>query len=212
MNFQTFEINNFAARAPAAQIEEVESVLKKLTLTVKLSGQAGKSSKYVFDPIAANGFITNGLFAKAWERIPIPSTWRPLGKDIDAGKLGVWGEIQFSNYPFFINNIVRANAMFLAKESLPPMGRINSVVIVTKSKMFDAAQSTLYYEQAVNQLELLASQITVPVRIYGLTVPFGAKVNAVATKYQGETSRTVVDQARVSVLLQQGNCQITKVM
>jgi hypothetical protein len=210
VNFQSYDINNFAGNAPAALVQEVEGVLKRLSLTVKLSGQAGKASLYVYDPIAANEFILTKLFAAGWQRIVIPPHWSALGKDIDAGKQGVWGEVQFSNYPFFINNVVRANAMFLAKQALPPMGQINSVVIVTKGKMFDAAQSTLNYEQAVAQLKLIAPQISVPVRVYGLMVPHGTKVSATATKYKGETSRTVVSQAQISVTMQQGSTQITK--
>jgi hypothetical protein len=199
LNTDSFDINGFAATTPKKLVADIDAVLSEMLLPVKLSQQKGKEHKLVFDPIAANVFIIEKLNAKGWQKIDIPEEWSALGVDIDFGKQGVWGEAQFSNYPFFINNIVRASVIHKKGAVLPPMGKVDSVVIVTKCGMFDSANSSLYYEQAVEQLKFLDSEkmIPVPVRIVGLSVPREEKVKAVLTAYEGRTSRTVKSQTAI---------------
>lgn len=193
MDIQSFDINDFPKKTPPDLVAEIESVLKRMKLPVKYSQQKGKHHKLVFDPIAANEFISAKLGAKGWQKIDIPDAMSALGVDIDFGKQGIWGEAQFSNYPFFINNIVRASVIHKKGTALPPMGKVESVVIVTKCGMFDSANSSLYYEQAVEQLRFLDSEkmIPVPVRIIGLSVPRETRVAAQVVAYAGRTSRTV---------------------
>src|ERR1019366_6843692 len=66
--------------------------------------------------------------------------------------LGLLGEAQFSNYPFFLNNIVRSSLLAMAKVKLEGQHTVRVVVVVAKARMFPSANSTLYYEQAEKQL------------------------------------------------------------
>jgi len=113
-------------------------------------------------------------------------------------------EIQFSNYPFLLNNTVRSELFYKAKT--PLAGKpIELAVIVTKARMFPASNSTLYYEQATKQLTALAENrvFDVPIRLVGLFSPESGVVPAQYTNYSASRySRTVVKRVEMQ-------CQIT---
>jgi hypothetical protein len=112
--------------------------------------------------------------------------------DVDFGKNGVVVEVQFSNYPFLLNNTQRSDLFYRAQTVFhgAPTGL---VIIVTKAGMFPSSNSTLYYEQALNQLTALAQHaaFTVPIRLVGLFESVG-RVQATWTSYSAARySRTV---------------------
>ena len=186
-------------RAP--EWAELEHCLRAIPLHLKPSDQAGLARRPNFDPIGTNAAIIQGL-GPSWHRIPIPPAYRHFGLHIDNGRPGVVVEIQFSNYPFVINNVVRADVLFrdrvllvpaIAPPALPPAGTAMEVaIVVTKAHMFPASNSTLYYEAALRQVaDLTRIGLQVPLRVVGLTVPQGIPVPARWTEYLGRTSRTV---------------------
>ena len=81
--------------------------------------------------------------------IPIPAEYDFLGTGIDFGSQGMLIEVQFSNYPFLLNNTVRSELFWQAKIPLAHK-HTEVVVIITKAHMFPASNSTLYYEQGKN--------------------------------------------------------------
>ena len=90
--------------------------------------------------------------------------YQSLGTDVDFGSAGAIVEVQFSHYALLLNNTVRSQLFFNTNTSLTGQP-VRVVIIVTKSQMFPAANSSLYYEQAVNQLTVLsASLFNVPLR------------------------------------------------
>lgn len=103
-----------------------------------------------------------------------------MGKDVDFFHDGLLVEAQFSNYPFFLNNVVRS--ALLAKSGIQLSGpRVRVVVIVTKARLFPSSNSTLYYEQAVNQLDAFTRHgvFDIPIRVVGLFETPGSEVSAV---------------------------------
>lgn len=179
---------------------DLNQVLQALSLHLKPSDQAGIKGTPIFDPIATNAFIRSHLRGKGWSvNIPIPEKYGFLGTDVDFGKNGVVAEAQFSNYPFLLNNILRAGVFY--KAGLEVASRKTGVVIIiTKGHMFPASNSTLYYEQAKNQLDALAEHkvFAVPVRLVGLVAQTAKNVTAVWTTYkEARYSRTVKAQKTI---------------
>lgn len=181
--------------AYANEWQELEQVLTAMPLHLKASDQAGIQGKAIFDPVGTNQHIADGLGApqRGWVGgIPIPPAFSFLGTGVDFGKNGVVVEVQFSNYPFLLNNTVRSELFYRAEtifHALPT----RLVVIVTKAGMFPSSNSTLYFEQAVNQLTALAQHgvFTVPIRLVGLFETTGT-VTATWTDYSAARySRTV---------------------
>jgi hypothetical protein len=198
--------------------KEVSRVLEKRPLHLKASDQAGIQGTAIWDPVGSNEHIKSAICRIAGWRanIVIPAEFRFLGTDVDFGKGGVLVEVQFSNYPFLLNNTVRAELFFKSKVLLTGEP-IEVVIIVAKAKMFPASNSTLYFEQAKNQLALLAknSVFDIPMRLVGLferpdtTVPVRYTTYA-ATRY----SRTVVERPKKRCRIQspntpQGRCTLT---
>ncbi len=108
-----------------------------------------------------------------------------MGRDIDFGKKGVILEVQFANYPYLLNNVVRPELFY--KANIPLTGRPTGLLIViTKAHMFPSSQSTLYYEQAANQVGALAENkvFDVPTRVVGLFEQRDAEVPAKWTEYE----------------------------
>lgn len=125
--------------------------------------------------------------------VPLPASYNFLGSDIDFVKDGTIVEIQFSNYPFLLNNMLRCELFYKSKEPLAGTAS-HAAIIVTKAHMFDASNSTLYFEQAKMQLDELIghSVFDVPLRLVGLTSPPGPAVPVVWTEYAAARySRTV---------------------
>lgn len=184
----------------ATEWGELEEVLNALPLYLKASDQAGKQGSPIFDPVASNAFIRDMLRGKyGWPtNIPIPAEYAFLGTDIDAGKNGMMVEVQFSNYPFLLNNLLRSELFFQGRFQIG--GRATGVaVIVTKGGMFPASNSTLYYEQAHKQLDALAKNkvFRVPLRLIGLESPRAAGVPAIWTDYGARYSRDMSKQEKI---------------
>lgn len=175
------------------QWNELENVLNQMPLHLKASDQANIQGRPIFDPVGTNEHIAAELSNLGWSpKIPIPQQFAFLGTDVDFGKNGVVVEVQFSNYPFLLNNTLRSELFFRAQTAfhIAPTGLI---IIVTKAGMFPSSNSTLYYEQAVNQLTALSQHgvFTAPIRLVGLFEHVG-QVDAIWTEYSSSRySRTV---------------------
>lgn len=117
--------------------------------------------------------------------------------DWDAGKGSILVEWQFSNYPFLWNNVIRSEAVYSSRETLPGMPLpVDALIIVTKSGSFPASNSTLYYEQAKAQLNTVTSWgvFKIPIRLVGLTIPPGtAQVQANWNTYAERYGRATID-------------------
>jgi hypothetical protein len=140
---------------------ELDSILRAMPTYLKPSNQKGKEGRAVFDPIGTNAHVHNALGARGWGEPGIDkgSPYAPFGTGLDRAKGSALLEIQFSNYPFCLNNVVRAEV--LRREGHTFTGiPIQLLVIVTKARMFPAANSTLYYEQTVGQFEFAMEPMT----------------------------------------------------
>ena len=180
-------------------------VVAHMPLYVKASDQAGKIGTNIFDPVATNAHFSRELAAqRGWQsKIPVPAEFQFLGTDIDFGTGGLLLEVQFSNYPFLLNNLLRSELFYKARDRrLLTARRLEAVIILTKGGMFPASNSTLYYEQAQRQLNALAAEgvFTVPIRLVGLFSPTGVEVTATRTTYQARYSRVAgaVEQVRIT--------------
>jgi hypothetical protein len=149
---------------------ELENVLTSMPLHLKASDQAGILGRAIFDPVGTNQHIADGLIPLGWgQKILIPQSFKFLGTDVDFGKNGIVVEVQFSNYPFLLNNTIRSE-LFYRSQTVFHKWPTALIVIVVKGGMFPSSNSTLYYEQALNQLNALAQHgvFTVPIRLVGL--------------------------------------------
>lgn len=176
---------------------ELEQVLGTMPLHLKASDQDGLQGNAIFDPVGTNYHIADGLIHKGWRGgIPIPAEFDFLGKDVDFGKNGIVAEVQFSNYPFLLNNTVRSE-LFFRSRTVFDVKPTALAIIVTKAGMFPSSNSTLYYEQAVKQLDALAHHkvFTVPLRVVGLFEKTGS-VQATWTKYSAARYSRTVDGER----------------
>ncbi|WP_411908693.1 restriction endonuclease [Nostoc sp. MS1] len=169
-----------------AEWNEISSSLTQMPLHIKPSDQAKKQGNPIFDPVGSNQHIKNSLVKQGWHsNILIPAAYRFLGKDVDFGKSGIILESQFSNYPFLLNNLLRSELFF--KASIHFAGNATKLlVIITKAQMFPASNSTLYYEQAVQQLTALIENnvFDVPIRLIGLFEQPNVTISAIYTVYQ----------------------------
>lgn len=199
------------------QWAELASVLGATPLHLKASDQAKIQGRAIFDPVGTNEHIAVGLAQMGWSsNIAIPQAFKFLGTGVDFGKDGAIVEVQFSNYPFLLNNTIRSELFFKAGTvfHVAPTGLI---FIVTKAAMFPSSNSTLYYEQAVNQLTALAQNgmFSVPVRLVGLFESLGS-VQANWTDYSAARySRTVgVRESRQFIIAggQAQRCRIEPVI
>jgi hypothetical protein len=179
--------------------DELLNVLKEMPLHVKASDQAGIQGSLIFDPVGTNEHIKREMLKLGWgANIPIPEKYNFLGTDVDFLKSSFLVEAQFSNYPFLLNNTVRSELFFKARTQLGK-STVAAVVIITKAHMLPASNSTLYYEQARNQLTELAGHnvFDVPMRLVGLFENAGETINAVVTEYTSSRySRTVATRER----------------
>ena len=151
----------------------------------KGSDQRGKENNYIFDPKGTNEIIKSELIKKNWTpNLKIPDDFNPLGKDIDFFKDGIIVEVQFSNYPFLLNNVVRSELFFKNANILNK--KIESLVIITKVKAFPSSNSTLYFEQASNQLDLLSKNnlFSIPIILIGLDCEIDKKQKIVWSEYK----------------------------
>lgn len=182
----------------ADEWHELEVILASMKLHLKRSDQAKIRGSLIFDPVGTNEYVKSSLqqLPNWTPNYPIPRNFDFLGTDVDFVANGLLVEIQFSNYPFLLNNTVRSELFFKARTPLAGQ-RIQAAIIVTKAKMFPASNSTLYYEQAVKQLRELARHgvFSVPTRVVGLFEAINTTVDAVFTEYtDSRYSRTVEDR------------------
>lgn len=187
----------------AGEWQDIAAVLSGLALQLKPSDQAGKQGNPIFDPVASNAAIKAALKKKGWSaNIEIPAEVAFLGKDVDFFRRGVLVEAQFSNYPFFLNNVVRS-ALLAKSHALLDGGTVHAVAIITKGHMFPSSNSTLYYEQAVKQLTEFAKYgvFDVPVRVVGLLAETGTPVPAVWNEYPERYSRAPTSSKRIKCKL-----------
>jgi hypothetical protein len=189
----------------AQEWQEVETALAAMPLHLKGSDQEGKQGALIFDPVGTNAFIKTALRPTNWQPTDIAPEYGFLGIDVDFAKAGVILEVQFSNYPFLLNNLLRSELFFREKVTFAG-APLRVVIIVVKAAMFPASNSTLYYEQARNQLNGLEKYklFTVPLRLVGLFSPIAKGVEATFTTYSATRySRTV--SGRASIV-----CDVTK--
>jgi hypothetical protein len=202
------DFNGFEDAAKPAVLGELVAVLKSVPLHVKASDQAGKVGELIFDPVGMNDAIKSGLQARDWAaNIAIPKAHSQLGTDVDYGRAGLLAEGQFSNYPFFLNNLLRTNFFFKRGVEFGVLGKVQAAVIVTKGRMFPASNSTLYYEQAVGQMNFMIETgvLSVPIRLIGLTEELNTTIRAIRTTYhQPRYSRTVVTREEIACQLRPG--------
>ena len=182
--------------------EEISEVLNNTPLHIKSSDQAGKQGKLIFDPVGTNSYIKNEMVSVNWEpNKEIPQDYRFLGSDIDFVKPGMIVEVQFSNYPFLLNNLLRSELFYKGDEIFNDH-HTDLLVIITKNHILPSSNSTLYYEQARGQLNALFDNdiFKVPTRLVGLTVPVNESIECKRTTYdRSRYSRTVITQEDVSV-------------
>jgi hypothetical protein len=190
----------------AGEWQDLTAVLSGLALQLKPSDQAGKKGRPIFDPVASNAAIKTALEMKGWPtNIEIPAEVAFLGTDVDFFRRGLLVEAQFSNYPFFLNNVVRS-ALLAKSHALLDGETVHAVAIITKGHMFPSSNSTLYYEQAVKQLKEFAKYgvFDVPVRVVGLQEDTGSPVPAVWNEYPGRYSRAASSAKRMECKLSAG--------
>ncbi|WP_088243598.1 BglII/BstYI family type II restriction endonuclease [Calothrix rhizosoleniae] len=177
--------------------KELSDVITAHNLHIKASDQAGKIGSIIFDPVGTNSDLKDGLIVKSWQDNPkIPVAFRFLGKDIDFEKNGLIVEVQFSNYPFLLNNILRSELFFKSKTKFGA-NPTKALIIITKAGGFPSSNSTLYYEQAVKQLNSLHSYgiFSVPTRLVGLFPEIDAVNDVTWTEYENARySRTPVKE------------------
>jgi hypothetical protein len=129
-----------------------------------------------------------------------------LGTDVDFFKEGVLLEAQFSHYSFILNNLLRSELFFKSKTLLAGYAT-GIVVVVTKAHMFPASNSTLYYEQAANQLASLSKNkvFDVPIRLVGLFEQIRTPVQIKMTQYSGDRSRVVASRLDYDCMIATGS-------
>lgn len=174
---------------------DIEDIVDRMVPCFQASDQAGIKGAPIFDPKATNLVLTTEASRRGWRSVPVPERLRAFGDDWDAGKRCTLAEWQFSNYPFLWNNVIRTEAVF--KQGIPLRGvhRTEALLVVTKSGVFPSSNSSLYYEQAKAQLEVVTvlDVFDVPIRLVGLGVePATSTLPVWWATYEGRTSRTVL--------------------
>jgi hypothetical protein len=183
---------------------EVNLVLTAMPLYLKGSLQSGMTGQPIFDPIGTNAYIKTHLTLHGWmSKLPLPGQFQFLGTDVDYAKTGAIAEVQFSNYPFLLNNLLRSELFFKA-QTIFDQNPTNILFYIVKSKMFPASQSTLTYEQAESQLTTLAQHgvFDIPIRLIGLFEGLNQRFPVQFVEYSSRTSRTVSGQRSTSGIIE----------
>ncbi len=193
---------------------EVEKTILNLPLHLKPSDQDGIIGNPIFDPVGTNKFLKDSLTKKGWtSKFAIPGDFKFLGTGIDFVKPGIILEVQFSNYPFLLNNTVRSELFIKSKMGILER-KAALIILITKCHMFPASNSTLYYEQAVRQLNELFKYkvLTVPLRLIGLKERTGNKVKGAWTHRGERYSRTGIAKGCYFRIISSklGRCRISK--
>ncbi|HEV2923843.1 MAG TPA: BglII/BstYI family type II restriction endonuclease [Solirubrobacteraceae bacterium] len=186
---------------------EVADALGALRLHLKESDQSNKVGAPIWDAVGNNAAISTELVASGWEAtVVIGSPFEFLGKHVDFVKAGVVLEVQFSNYPFLLNNLLRCELFYKGRLELAG-SPVEAGIIVAKAKMFDASNSTLHYEQAVSQVSALIDYdlFSVPIRLVGLFESYAPTVPVVWTRYGSRRySRTIAERRETTAAISTG--------
>tara|TARA_Y100000593_G_C4257572_1_gene310438 strand:- start:651 stop:1172 length:522 start_codon:yes stop_codon:yes gene_type:complete len=151
-------------------LDDLSNVVSKLPYFTKPSKQKTKIGSLVFDPVKTNNYFKETLVERGWKpNVKIPSSFRHMGKDVDFLKDGVVMEVQFSNYPFLLNNIIRTELFKKSSLKLDD-SFVHELIIITKTKDIPSANSSLYFEQAKNQITSIIeyNMIDLPITLIGL--------------------------------------------
>ena len=216
MDLQIADFNDSARifqNSHAARWQEVETALRSMPLHLKASDQNKKQGSLIFDPVGTNTFVKESLEPHGWQAADIADEYSFLGLDVDFARAGVILEAQFSNYPFLLNNLLRSELFFREKVAFAGVP-LAAVIMVVKAGMFPASNSTLYYEQALAQLNGLAKYklFSVPMRLVGLFSPITQGVEATFTTYSAARySRTVQEQIDLSCDITRGRAARCKI-
>lgn len=200
------DANEIIAQNYQTEWGELQSTLNEMPLHLKASDQKGKQGTPIFDPVGTNFYINEHLTQKDWKaNIPLGKELNFLGTDIDFWKNGIVVEAQFSNYPFLLNNIIRSEVLFKSGYKVEEKSA-KMLMIITKAHIFPASNSTLYYEQAIGQVDFLnrLEIFEIPVRLIGLYEKPGISIHSKWSNYPNPRySRKPVNRKDVecSVLL-----------
>ena len=203
MDFEVVDFNGaerYYHGSGAREWTDLNEIVTEMPLYLQGSLQAGRIGSAVFDPKATNLHLKGETQARGWRTIPVPRDLKAFGNDWDGGKSETLAEWQFSNYPFLCNNCTRSEIVHKTRLKLPEMSPIKGLIIVTKSGLFPAAQSSLYFEQAEAQLASATALgiFTIPIRLVGLTNKSQVvEYEAVWTEYADRTSRTALRKVRI---------------
>lgn len=182
----------YFAEGGAHEWADLQEVLNGLIPHFQASDQSGIVGRPIFDPKGTNAALNAGAREKEWRVVPVPQELTMFGNDWDAGKGSTLAEWQFSNYPFLWNNVIRTQAVVTGNVRLVGVGTTEALVVVTKSGLFPASQSTLYFEQGNAQLDAVfkTGAFDLPVRLVGLTIPQDAReIEVVWSEYGGRYGR-----------------------
>jgi hypothetical protein len=203
----------------AGEWRDIDNILRRKPIFLQGSGQAGRIAMPIFDPKATNAYLRAESEKLGWRVVRVPKDLTAFGVDWDAGKGSSLAEWQFSNYPFLWNNIIRTEVVFKDRIALLGLNPIKALIVVTKSGIFPASASTLYYEQARAQIQRLAKlgTFTIPIRLVGLTLKPGTKAVTVTwSDYPARYSRAVEKTAEREVEVEwrrrgkYGDCAVLK--
>ncbi len=116
MQLQVTDFNNagnIISGNSSQEWKEIQNILLEMPLHLKASDQAGLQGNPIFDPVGTNSYIKEKLVSQKWAaNISIPVEYSFMGTDVDFGKSKIIIEVQFSNYPFLLNNILRSELFF----------------------------------------------------------------------------------------------------
>lgn len=188
----------------SSEWDDLSSILKHMPIYLQASDQAGKKGTPIFDPKGTNEHLSREALTLGWRAVPVPDELTPFGNDWDAGKRDVLAEWQFSNYPFLWNNVIRSEAVYRGRVALPGMAPISAMVVVTKCGLFPSSNSTLYFEQAREQMKVVMrfGTFSLPIRLVGLSVDITATTieatwSDYGTRYHRDAGRRETQRFRV---------------
>jgi hypothetical protein len=178
-------------------LQELDNILNDMPLYLKASDQSGKQGTLIFDPVGTNEYLKTKLADFHWStNVPIPKNLKFWGKEVDFVNQGILLEVQFSNYSYLVNNLLRTEIFFRGKTLFDEVA-CQFLIIITKGKIFPASNSTLYYEQAIQQIANLSNYkiFRIPIRVIGLVVAPNSTITSVISTYsQTRYSRQAIER------------------
>jgi len=172
----------------AREWTDLNEIVTEMPLYLQGSLQAGRIGSAVFDPKATNLHLK----AKLRQEVGGPSQSQETSRRLVTTGTAARVKRLLSGSSRTIVHKTRLK--------LPEMSPIKGLIIVTKSGLFPAAQSSLYFEQAEAQLASATALgiFTIPIRLVGLTIKSQVdEYEAVWTEYADRTSRTALRKVRI---------------